>query len=145
MSKKTITPLIVLGSVAAGALVYQSCQKPKKSQNIKKIKKWIDWEIEFKENTSDLEKAKAINGIEKHLLDHLYNQEMPIFFIQSIVFSVTSHNNDERIHLSININLDATAIRVIQGPPPQGPPPIRELFDKMPASIQNIKNMANAN
>ena len=105
MSKKAIKPLIVLGSMAVGALIYESCSKGKKKKNGKKIKKRISREIEFNKNASHLEKSKIINETERQILESLYKQEWRGLIIQSIRFYVNPGIEDRHVIICAKVCL----------------------------------------
>lgn len=105
MSKKIVNPLIVLGSMAAGALIYGSCSNDKKKKKRNYIKKSVCREIEFKEKASEVEKAIAVNEAEKHILDELYKQDWRGLIIKSIRFFVKAGIDDRHVHICGKVRL----------------------------------------
>lgn len=105
MSKKSCNRQSVMGVMVPGMLLYDPCCKNKKKKNRKKIKKLICREIEFKENSSSLEKAKVINEREREIVESLYKREWPGLIIKSIRFSVNPGIDDQHVHICAKVRL----------------------------------------
>ena len=137
MSAKSSKTLVALGSIAAGILIANTYYN-KKGTERKKDKKWLSWEIELKKSTSEPEKVKILNGIEKHIIDHLYNQNLDNAIIKSIKFSYKVNNH---ILLSVWVQFDVAFSRGYKGPKPPIPPPFSGESIKFFPSILNIKDL----
>ena len=105
MSKKSLQPQLPMGTMVPGILMYDRCCKKKKKKNRNKIKKWISRDIEFKEKTSDLEKAKIINDTERQIIESLYKQKLPGLIIKSIRFSLKPGIDDKYVHIKVTVVL----------------------------------------
>lgn len=152
MMTKSTKSLIALGSVVAGLSIFESFRKSKNNPKVQEVKNWNTWEIEFKENTTDIEKSKAIKAIQKHLIDYLYYQELSGVIIREINFSSQDLSN-RRVSANAGVTLEMIAKTSPRFPPPPPPPIIPDDFSKFSTFILNIKvkvindkfNKANSN
>lgn len=113
--------------------------------NQKKNEKWISWDIQFKENTDDLEKLKAITEIQNLILQYLSKQDLK-GLLKSVGFSFKPNLDIRTLPINIIMNVELEqqnlhseiSARVGVNPPPTPPPP--PAF-RHHLSIRNIHNV----
>lgn len=140
MNTKSSKSLIALGSIIAGLLIYETSRKSRKSPQIKKIKEWIDWEIALKKDTNDSEKVKIVNAIEKHIIDHLYSQNLGNATVKSIEFTY-SDNGYRHFRLKVTVQFGLRFKDAVIVYPPRPHPPSTEVLKLISFLVENVKDI----
>lgn len=138
-TKKSSIPLIALGSAIGGILIANAFRTRRDFNKRKKSKKWLNWEIQFKEGTTGEEKAKIINKIEMHIMDHLFKTIMPGVIARSIKISYNPNTGNGQPQITVWVRFEIASTHGIKAPTPPGPPPLREILNNLPPLIQNIE------
>ena len=128
--QKLLKTLPLLGFFVAAILFFNACSPKIGTLSVIKIKKFINWQVEFNENTSDADKAKALTAIDKYILDDLNKQG---FLIANIRFLHIPNKNNTRIQVDVTGNSSTNVFSTIK---PHGPGPKKEFFSP---TIKNFR------
>jgi hypothetical protein len=108
---KVVNPVTVVGGLLGSYLMYKAFSKSKNIGKVLQIKKWINWKVKFKENTSEVEKAKAMIAVKNYILDYINASHIKITSLKLSVNSDVSNLSNEP-----NISSDTELIVDINGP-----------------------------
>ncbi len=139
-SIKSNKPAILLASLITGYLIFSDYRKRQKK--LEKTKKWVNWEIEFKKDTSADGKIKTLLAIDKFILDYLYKQN----YFNAKRFSLnimnsTALNIPDRFTVGISGNSGDTSMEgvatIIPKPRPHFPADILVYIENIKTNVSN--------
>ena len=120
-------PLIFNLFYVACIFIFSACATNRHSEKIVTIKKWIHWQIEVKQGTSNEERDKAILELDRYILMDISKQGLASKIV-TIKFSHIIIENKDIIEIWVDVggpvSLPAVAVRV-----PPKPVPNLEFFN----------------
>ncbi len=110
-------PAVLLGLLITSSLVLIAY---KRKQKTKKIKKWINWKIEFKKDATIEEKTKALIAIKRYILDYLSSSGAKFASIKFI--NTLWESKGPLINLNVDLIDPVAKDAVATKKPPPKPP-----------------------
>jgi hypothetical protein len=128
-----------LGCFLAAWTIFSLSGCKTNSQETVKIKNYLNWNLEFRQDATEAEKAEAMDSVEKYILHHLPIEEYTGWRLYSVTFNTTYGIGPDREAVSIEIVFTKFGTQAAPPPKPGGGGPGRLLI---PDSIPNIRHIS---
>jgi len=88
---------------------------------VKKMEKFVNWEIEFKKDADDLKKNKAISKIEKYIILNIFKRDRNALLF-NFQLTIAPNVGKDRAILRVDLVLGEASTQVVPPPKPPGGP-----------------------
>lgn len=106
---KSNKPAILLTSLITGYLIFSGCSKSRNGGKVTKIKKWVNWQIEFKKNVRDLDKARVLLAVQKYIFGYLSKLVDSKIVISYVKFNKVSFRGQNRVSFTVTFSYERIA------------------------------------
>ena len=103
---------------------------------VKKMEKFVNWEIEFKKDADDLKKNKAISRIEKYIILDMFKQDRSALLFN---FQLTIAPNVGKDKAIIRVDLVVGETGIVLVPPPKPARWTRKGFHEHPECLTKYR------
>lgn len=128
--KNNYKPLIIIGGVAAAALLISKFRKSYIGSSRSKQDLWIHWDVEFKKGSSLDEINRCMNRTEDYVLDYLKSKDISGLKMYKPEFSFKIKST--KATFKVFLFSEEVSIERVKHPRPPLPPPIipGDIFNK---------------
>jgi hypothetical protein len=134
--RKSLNPAIVLGGLLGSYFIYRALRSRNNSKVIK-IKKWVNWDMKFRNDTGEQDKAKVLSSVYNYILNDLNNSGEKVvsvnFLVDGYKFKTPNFADvgvlRNRSAVSINADVEYISKAGVPVPIPPPPPPVIEGFE----------------
>jgi hypothetical protein len=112
-------------------LIFSECSSSKYGEKVIPIKKFVHWEVDFKDDVSTKERDRVLLLIDKYIVDYLYEHKSPaakVFDINILHIPGTNTPDAPQVPNRFVISVKASLLEKagkqgVSGPRPCCPPP----------------------
>jgi hypothetical protein len=102
---------------------------------------YVNWNVEFNQGTSELDKAVAMDSIRRYVLNSLSQQKDSFLYLRQINVNYNNVPGQDRAPIGIAVRFDRTGTTVTNPPRPGGGGPGQGFFPPPFPTVPNVKTI----
>ncbi len=110
---------VLLGVIIGSGFIFSACNRY--GVPVKKENKWVNWQIEFKENTTEEQKRETFYAIQNSIYHYCDSLNTTVYYIRFTSNRIPNRPNIRGFQVDASLSIKSTGATKSPSPPPPSP------------------------